>query len=167
MPSADTVLPSATWAFMGETDGGVTITATQTVDEHTVDQAITPIRAIRSAEGLTIVTNLAIVTLENLGKIFGNLVTDVAPGTGTKGYRWMDLYRGPGDVPEKAIVFEGPSPYVELEILRFWIPRGAYFGDMGLSFVKDSKVLIPIEFHALLDPTNKFGKVYAVDQAAS
>lgn len=60
-------LPVA-WRWLGETEGGVTVSHTQDTELLTTDQTIAPVKAIRTEEGLTVAFSLAQLTLENYAK---------------------------------------------------------------------------------------------------
>jgi hypothetical protein len=166
-----TATPAGLWVSMGETDGGVTITPTQSITTFNTDQTTAPVKAIRTDETLTIETNLAEATLEHLAAVLSQTVTDTPPTTAITGIgtREMTLYRGP-NVAVKAVLFRGVSPYGDFNG-QFYIPYGFMDGDTGMSFSKDGKTLIPVSFQALADPNasseaDKFGH-YIVQDAAS
>lgn len=162
---------SADWTNLGEFDGGVQVSHPQTIDEHRHDLDTGPVKATRSSEGLTFTVSLAKHTLENLALVRNNdAVADTAAASGTKGFRVLQGYRGL-TIVEFALIFEGSSPYLAGDLMRFLVPRGYFGGDLGSSYVKDNKTLIPVEFHALVDPdatsdNEKFGTVEAVGAAA-
>lgn len=172
-PTPDQTPPvaDAAWSPLGEFDGGVQIAHPQTIDEHRTDLETGIQKGTRSSEDLTISVSLADQTLENFATMInGETVTDTAAASGTKGFREFGLYRGM-TVVTYALVFQGNSPYLDAEILRYLVPRGYFGGDMGRSFVKNTKTLIPVEFHAMVDPNagsaaEKFGTIQAVDAAA-
>jgi len=162
---------SASWTELGEFDGGVQISSPQTVDEHRTDMESGIQKATRSSEDLVITVSLADNTLESLSRMInGTTVNQVAAGVGTRGYKEFGFYRGLA-VVTYAFVFQGPSPYIDGERMRYLVPRGYFAGDMGRSHVKNSKTLIPVEFHAMVDPnaadpSEKFGICQAVNAAA-
>lgn len=172
-PTPDQLPPAAdaAWSPLGEFDGGVQIAHPQTIDEHRTDKETGIQKATRSVEDLTISVSLADQTLENFATMInGETVTDTPAASGTAGYREVGLYRGL-TVTTYALVFEGNSPYLDNAILRYLVPRGYFGGDMGRSFVKNTKTLIPVEFHAMVDPNaasdaEKFGNIQAVDAVA-
>ncbi len=157
-PDADDA-PAGNWVTLGDIDGGVTINKTQSTDEHEVDDESGPVKITRSAERMTIVANLAEATLDNLGEVFNK--QDPSVDAGPPAIKTLNLYRGVGNVNEVAVLFRGGSPYGDFNA-QYQIPRAAQIGDIGSAFVKDSKVLIPVEFTALVDPNaataaEKFG----------
>jgi hypothetical protein len=172
-PTPDQTPPvaDAAWSPLGEFDGGVQISHPQTIDEHRTDKETGIQKATRSEEDLTISVSLADQTLENFASMInGDTVVDTPEGSGTAGYREVGMYRGL-TVVTYALVFEGNSPYLAGAFLRYLVPRGYFGGDMGQAFVKSTKTLIPVEFHAMVDPNagsdaEKFGTVQAVDAVA-
>ncbi|KKN48912.1 hypothetical protein LCGC14_0648100 [marine sediment metagenome] len=159
------VAPAGNWVSLGDTDGGVAVNLNQTVDTHRVDDESGPVKKTISEEDLTIVVNLAEMTLENLARVLNNqtVTTDAGPPS----TREMDLYRGIGGMVEFSVLFRGGSPYGAFNA-QFHIPRAVHEGNIGSAFVKDNKTLIPVEFHALVDAaaspaTEKFGTWTAQD----
>ena len=170
-PDVDEDPSSAAWTELGEIDGGVTVTSSQTVDLHRVDSETGPVKATRSEEDLVVTASLAEATLENLHEVYNsNAITDTAAGAGTPGTRSMGLYRGI-DVEERALLFRTEqSPYGDYAS-QFQVPRGVFMGEVGMAWTKDEKTMIPVEFTALVDTNQtaneKFGKVVMQDSAAS
>ena len=165
-----TAEPGSEWAYLGETEDGVTATKSQDIAEHKSDQRTGPIKATRTDESLTVATKLLSATLENLSvAIGGATVHDNPAQTGVIGTRTMGLYLG-GDVAEFAILFRGDSPYGPYPG-QYYVPRGYFGGEVGQEFKKDKGVVIPVEFHALedlsaTDPTMRFGVVEYQDAPA-
>jgi len=160
--------PAVAWVFLGETDGGVTVTKKQTVDVHRVDQFTGPIKATRSEEDVVIETSLAVMTLENMADVIGNAVADTAPGAGTAGYRKLGLTSG-FDVDEHAFLFRADSPYLAGKYAQYELPIGVFNQDeVGMEYVKDGKTLMPISILALVNPSaatedEQFGRLVAQD----
>lgn len=158
------------WKALGETVDGITITYGEDIEEITVDQETGPVKAIRTGETLTIETNLAKQTLENLAQVLSQTVATTAPGSGTVGYKSIGGYKG-GAVTELALVFRGSSPYGANYIGQLEIPVGYFGGEVGLEFTKDGVAAIPCVFHALVDPNAastavKFGRIKYQNAAA-
>jgi hypothetical protein len=155
--------PAAGWTYLGETDGGVQVNSEQTLDLHRVDTESGPVKVTRSEESLMIIVNLAELTLANLSRALNNNV--VTEAAGPPATRTLGMYRGLGAVGELALLFKGVGPYDGLPA-QFEIPRAIFGGNLGLSFTKDSKTLIPVEFSALVDcdatsNDEKFGRIVA------
>lgn len=161
---------SAAWINLGQTEGGVQVIPEQGLNEWYVDQETGPVKATRNAERLHLKTNLAIYTLENLARVLNNQVVTVnAPGVGVRGFRQFGLYQG-FKVQEWAFIFEGDSPYLANDKLRYLVPRAYVMSpNFDQTFKKDAITFIPCEFQALVDYVyagGKFGVVQAVDQPA-
>lgn len=155
-PTSPADAPSGSWTSLGEIDGGVTVNYNETVDAHRVDSEAGPLKGTRSIEDLMVAANLAEATLEILGKVLDD---KTITGTNPK---VMGVYRGIGVVKEYALLFRGSSPYANVAA-QYELPRGIQQGNIGTPFTKDSKVLIPVEFMALVDPSaatlaEKFGR---------
>lgn len=162
--------PSGNWVSLGETDGGVKVTKTQSIEAFSTDQRTGKVKAIRTEEGVTVETNLVQATLENLANVLNGQVTDTAPGSGTIGKRSLPLHAG-ADVDEIAILFRGDSPYSATYPGQYYVPRGYIDDDVEMEFVKDGKVLIPFKFEALEDldastENDRFGVIEYQDAAA-
>ncbi len=161
--------PGANWYDVGETEGGVTVTPDQTVNESTTDQRTGGVKARRSEESLTIETRLAQGTLENLAAVLGNTATDTPSGVGTIGTRQTGLTRS-RTVTEYALLFRGNSAYGNWPA-QYEIPRGYFGGGTAMEHMKDGQTTIPVEFHALVDlnatsEDEKFGRLIEQDAAA-
>lgn len=162
--------PGAGWTDLGETDGGVKVTSKQKIEGLGTDQRTGNVKATRTEESLTIETNLAQATLENLAQALGGLtVTDTAPGSGTIGIRHTGFYRG-GSVSDYAFLFRASSPYGDFNA-QYYVPRGYFDGDVGADYQKGKKVLIPVKFEALEDlntstTSERFG-IYTAEDAAA
>lgn len=168
MPALDET-PQSPWRDLGETDGGVKVSRTQSLEFFSTDQRTGKAKVVRAEEGLSIETNLVSATLENLAIALGGTVTDVPPGTGTIGTRSVSLYAG-SQVAEYALLFRGLSPYGDYPA-QYYVPRAVVDGDIELEYKKDDKVVIPIKFEALEDLSasneeERFGKLIAQDAEA-
>lgn len=167
-PEVDAV-PSGNWVELGTTDGGVKITFAEEVTNHHVDQESGPVTETRQEETALLETALAEATLENLGEIMGNTVTDVAAGSGTIGTRAVGYYRGITKI-QRAFLFRAGSPYGAFPA-QYELPRGTFGGEVGVEYKKDSKTLFPCTFNALIDfdaatDDLRFGRTIAQDAVA-
>lgn len=167
-----TAQPGAGWTSLGETDGGVKVTPEQEIKTFTSDQRTGFVKAIRSSESLTVETNLKHATLENIGLLLGNSVTDTAPGAGTIGTRQVALHRG-STISEYALLFRGnyQSAYGDFPA-QYELPRGFFDGPVGQEYKKDGEVLLPVKFMALEDTTanaeaDRFGRLVMMDASAT
>lgn len=161
--------PNASWTELGETQDGVTLTPEGDVEEIRVDQISGPVKGVRPEEGFKIKTRLAQATLERLGNLTDNTVTDTAPAPGTIGTRAMPLARGL-DVDEFALIVRGASPYLAASNVQWQFPR-VYVASIGdLAYTKDGNLAYEVEFAVLWDfaatTGEEMGKVIAQDAAA-
>ena len=156
--------PAGNWQDMGDTEGGVSVEIGQDVTELSTDQVIAPIKVIRTGESVTITFALAEATLENLAKVLNDItVTDVAPGSGTAGYRKFELKRGPGPMAQHAMLIRGISPYGDWN-LQFAFMRVMMTGNPSWASVKDDKVVFETEWKALYDLSDgTVGEIVAQD----
>lgn len=162
--------PGGSWINLGETDDGVKVGKTQSIETFTSDQRTGKVKAVRTEEGLTISTNLQKSTLENLADVINGTVTTTAPGASTIGTKSLSMYAGP-DVKEFAFLFRSNSPYGNWPA-QYYVPRGFFGGEVEMEYKKDDKVLIPAEFEALEDlnaanAADRFGKYVAQHAAAT
>ena len=170
-PNVETA-PPGTWVELGEIDGGVTITPSQTIDLHRVDSETGPVKATRSEEDVVISASLAEMTLEHLKEVFNsNSLIATAAASGVPGTKAIGLYRGLV-VTERALLFRTKqSPYGNY-VTQYEVPRGVFIGEAGMAWTKDEKTMIPVEFTALVDPNassdnEKFGRVVMQDAAST
>lgn len=101
--------PGAGWFPMGYTDGGVTVTHNQDIEELYVDQVQAPIKRRRTTESVTVEFSVAQLTIERYAKVLGK--TAPAP-SGTPAVVAIDLDMGP-DITPFCMLVRGPSPYGE------------------------------------------------------
>lgn len=164
-----TATPSGSWRSLGETEDGVTVSKTQSIEAFSSDQRTGNVKAVRTEEGVMIETNLKESTLENLADVVNGTITDTAPGAGTIGTRRLYLHKG-ADVAEYALLFRGDSPYGDFPG-QFYVPRGYMDDDIEMEFKKDENTLIPVKFMALEDlnaatEDERFGQALYQDAAA-
>lgn len=162
--------PASPWRDLGETQDGVTVTPSDSVQVIRADQRTGGVAAVRDEEDIMLETKLMIATLENLADVLGNTVTDTPPGTGTIGTRSVRLHRG-ATVATHALLFRGTSPYGAYPA-QYELPVGYFAGDIGLEHVKDNNVVIPAQFVGLEDLNAvsdglEFGQLIAQDAAAT
>lgn len=169
-PATDLIPPGGNWVSLGQTEGGVNVTHTSTIEELRTDQATGPIKFLRTEEGLEIAFSIAEMTLENYAAILNDLtVTDTAEIMSVAGFRSIDLHFGV-DVSCVAMLIRGPSPYMD-SFLQYEIPVVAQVGSPTVSFVRDDKSVLECEWMAAEDENAatdnlKFGQLIAQDAAA-
>jgi hypothetical protein len=158
--------PSGAWTYLGYTEGGVQVAHSQNINYIGADQVTTPLKAIRTEEGLSIEFGLAEMTLENFGRVLNsNSVTETVQAAG---YKELDLYRG-DVVKTLAMVVRGPSPYgsgtSSAWEMQYWVPVVVMSGEPQTTLNKDDKSVLQTQWMALYSETNAFGKLRARNQA--
>uniref|UniRef100_A0A6H1ZE83 Uncharacterized protein n=1 Tax=viral metagenome TaxID=1070528 RepID=A0A6H1ZE83_9ZZZZ len=168
MPAVNAT-PNGSWRAVGDTEDGVKVAKTRSLDYHRTDQKTGPVKATLSEEGLEIETKLVSATLENLADVLNLTVTDVPPGVGTIGTRKVGLHSM--GVVEFALLFRGKSPYGDFPA-QFYVPRGVFDDDVEQEYTKDGKAVIPLKMVALENSNaatedERFGIYIAQDAAAT
>lgn len=170
-PGVDTGTPAGNWVEWGETDGELIITPGVTKERLYDNTSLAPQKVNTTAVEAAIAFTLADMELEQIAKAFSDAtVTDVAAGSGTKGYRHFTVPSSPDD-DQFAILLQNStiSPYMS-DLFRILVYRCAVMeiGDYG-PFGKEGKVMVPVTL-AVLDDSSTPGslwKVMAVDAAAA
>lgn len=160
-PDLDTSPPGGNWLMLGTSgprnynDEGVTVSHPQTIEKFRGAGATGAQKAWRTEEDLMVAFMLADLTLEQYRyALNGNAVTDVAPGAGTVGYRHVDLYRGPGEVKQHALLIRGDvSPYGDFsEPGQYEVPVCIEEGAPEIQYGKTGHAFLALVFAALEDP---------------
>jgi hypothetical protein len=160
--------PAAAWTSLGETEGGTQITAGRDTKKITTDQTFAPKKTIIIGRSLTIKSTLAQMTLEHMSKILDDsAVTTVAAGSGTAGYKYMDL-KADATIPQYALLMRAPTPYASTGYLQWELPSVQPGGESEQSYVKDEKTMLPVTFETNEDPARSgyFGQIKAYTAAA-
>jgi hypothetical protein len=161
--------PSGSWSQLGKTEGGVTVTYDYDIELLMVDQNSGPQKAIRTEEHLIVAFSLAELSLEQYAKALNNAtVTDTPPGGGTAGFRFFKTRQG-FDVALFAMLVRGPSPYMNA-FMQYEIPVVCQTGAPTISFVRDDKSVLELEWEAIEDraaatDADRFGVLRAQDAA--
>jgi hypothetical protein len=168
MPAVNETPNAAYWSTPGNTEGGVKVNLTKSLEYFRDDQSKGPRKAVITEVGLEIETGLVSNTLENIGKLLGLTVTDTPPASGTIGTRKVGLH--PGEVTEYAFLFRGTSAYGDFPA-QYYVPRGVFDDDLEIEHTKDDKSVLPLKLVALENPLaasddEKFG-IYTMQDAAA
>lgn len=164
-----TATPGGNWRSLGETQDGVEVEFSDSIEKIRTDQRTGGVKATRTEEDCMVSTKLAEATLENLGDALGVTLTDTPAGVGTIGTREIHLHRGAA-VEEYAVLFRGSSPYYAGPA-QYEIPRG-FFGQVEpITYEKGANAGIPFQFEALEDldaatEAERFGRLIGQDAAA-
>lgn len=154
--------PGAGWSDLGMTEGGVSVSHTQTINSITTDQYTAPVKGVRSEEGMTVTFSLAELTLDKFAIALNNAtVVSVAGPPATKE---IPLYRGV-PVARHALLVRGPSPYGPWN-MQYQIPVVMQAEEPEVAFVKDDKSVLNVSWTTLIDLTaaldqDRFGKLIA------
>jgi hypothetical protein len=154
--------PSGSWTDLGMTEGGVTVSHTQSITMITTDQYTAGVKAIRPEEGLTVSFALAELTLEKFAFALNN--ASVVSAAGPPATKEIPLYRGV-DVSRHSLLVRGPSPYGNFN-MQYQLPVVVQSEEPEVSFVKDDKSVLTVAFQVLIDlsaaqDSDRFGKLIA------
>ena len=164
---------AAAWHCLGETQDGVTVTGSESIEHIFVDQRTGPVKAVRTEEGMTVETNLALASVENLEHIFGNEAAEQAATSEVIGKIELPLHKG-FTVTEYALLFRGTfSPADEDDggpyNAQFELPRTHLSGDTAMAFQKGDNVQLPFTAEVLedldADPGDEFGQLVVMSAA--
>jgi len=151
------------WTSLGQTEGGTSVKHTQKVDPLMTDQAVRPVKFIRSEEGMEITVKLAELTLENYRYALNSNAVTVT--TGPPHTKSVNISKGVV-VQTHALLVRGPSPYGNWN-LQFWVPIVVMSSEPEVAFVKDDKAVLEMTFTAGNDSSQtvglEFGRVLAQD----
>lgn len=156
--AGDPLTVAAAWTPVGYTDAGITFAYAPTNKDINVDEEMSPVRVLKTAESLKISASLAEATIENMNRaLSGANITTVTAGTGIPGSATLDI-GGSQLYTEFAllIVGSGPAPSFFPRLSVVW--RSMATANVSMSFKKDDKTVVPVEFTALADSTRPQGQ---------
>jgi hypothetical protein len=170
--------PAGNWTKIGTSgdrnysEDGVTVSHQQTVELIRVLGSTGPVKAARTEELLVVSFTLFDMLLEQyrLG-LDNNAVTTTAAGSGTPGYKEVDLYRGL-DVTMLALLVRGTvSPEGDGWNTQYEVPQCFESGSPEPVFVKGAPAALALEFTAIEDPNAssaaaRFGRLVVQHQTA-
>lgn len=169
--------PANTWVLVGtsgdrsQTEEGVTVTHSQTINKVRAGGSVGAIKAFRPEEDLMFRVTLMDVSLEQYKvAVNGNALTTTAAGVGTAGTKKMGLSRGK-DVTVYALLARGVSPYDPTYTAQYQVPRCYVSGSPAIVYRKGQPAGIELTFEALEDmeavtEDERFGSLIAQHQAA-
>lgn len=101
--------PTAPWVDLGATDDGVTLTVSREFFKLRMDQAVDAPGRRMTERDVTVATNLAEITLENLSLAIGQDPSGITEG---EGFKAMDLQGDDsgGEPDYFALLFRGRAP---------------------------------------------------------
>jgi hypothetical protein len=169
--------PASPWVLVGtsgdrsETEEGVTVTHSQTLNKVRAGGSVGAVKVFRPEEDLMFRVTLMDVSLEQYKvAVNGNSLTTVAAGAGTPGTKSMGLSRGK-DVTLYALIARGVSPYDPTFEAQYQVPRCYVSGSPAIVYRKGQPAGIELTFEALEDleavtEDERFGSLIAQHQAA-
>lgn len=144
--AVNTTPQASAWTDVGFTNDGVTYTVNQTFSNMMVDQVADPVGAKMTERVVTIATNMAQATLENVKYALNT-------GTITTGSGFKSLepeYDGDELQPTyRAIIFDGFAPASAAGVVkrrRFLVRKVLSVEAVGVAYKKGDLTLIPVTF---------------------
>lgn len=148
--------PAAAWTDLGYTDGGISVTHNQDIEQLMVDQVTTPVKTIRTSEAITVEFAIAQITLERYALIVNqNTVTTVAGPPATKEFQ---LQKG-SVVRTSALLVRGPSPYGDWN-MQYELPIVYMSEEPQITFTRDAMATLPTAWVVLADTAAAEGEQY-------
>lgn len=145
-PANAATIPGAGWTDLGGTDGGVTLTVGQTYTPMTVDQIAMAVDARLTDEVISVATNLAEATLDNLRRV-RNATPDA-----TGEYEFGGSLITNSSPNFSAILLRGQAPEggPRLVVIRRTLSMEA----IGIPFQKTEKTVFPATWNAFFVSTS-------------
>ncbi len=159
-PAATTVTLDPAWGDgVGYTNAGSTLEYAPTMKDIMVDEAMTPVAVLKTAEMLKITTALSEATLENLTfAISGASFLEAAAGAGVADVATITV-GGSQLFNAFAACFVGVGAYGFPRVTVVYNCHST--AKISLAFKKDSEIMIPVELSGLAD-TGLPGLLYQV-----
>jgi hypothetical protein len=155
MPVVGTV-PTTPWVDMGYTDGGVSVQTTQSITEFMVDQIATPVKTLRSAEGVIVTFAIAQLTLERIALVYNN--ASVTTATGPPATKAFYLQKGTS-VQTYSMLVRGPSPYGDFN-MQFELPIVYQSENPTTAFTRDGMATMSTQWTSLADTSKVVGQQF-------
>lgn len=135
--NAAAVIDSTQWTFVGATDGGATVTVSQTYSNMVIDQVALPVGTRLTGQSVELATTLAEATLASLKRALNDTTT-----TGTTFE--LNSQIANADPTYSAILLKGLAPggTPRLVIVR----RALSTANVAMAFKKDGMTVIPVTF---------------------
>lgn len=171
-PAVDKAPNATDWSLLGksgtlsQTQDGVTIEQSQTLNKFRAAGDTGSRKVFRTAEDLMVSAVLADLTVETYAKIMnGNTITTVVAATGVAGTKKMGLSRGLA-VDTVALLVRGPSPYMADGVAQYELPLACQSGSPKPVFKNGEAAGLACQFDAIVDtsasdPSEYFGRYIA------
>jgi hypothetical protein len=162
--------PAGNWTMVGTSgadnysEDGVIIVSNQTIEPWRGLGSTGPVKLFRTEEDLLIRVTVVDMTLEQIALAFDS--GSVAVDAGPPAIKTLDLYRGPGEIAQMALLIRGNSPYAAGVDMQFQVPVAVHIGSFEMAFQKAPPAGVLLEFQAQVDPnassaSEKFGQLVA------
>jgi len=151
------VIGLKTWDMSrsGDTDDGVSFEHGVEMFDAVIDQELSPVKKVTTAEALTVRTNLAEADLERLAlAISGAAFSTIAAASAQSGQDVIKI--GGGPLVVKALGFEGKSPEGGFRVI--FVHRVVATEAVTKSYKKGEKTMYPVAFAALADVAKAAGE---------
>lgn len=157
--------PGGAWVKLGTagskdyTEDGVTLHMSQDVNEIFGLGATGPRKAFRNREGFHVTLTLMDVTLEMWAHAWNEAAITTLVGPPAE--KTINLVQG-GAVNTRAVLIRSAiSPYADsANPTQLWIPLAYQKANVEARFKKADAMGLPLDFVALQDDTNGFGKLH-------
>lgn len=169
-PSVEDDPAEPDWTYIGQTEGGVTVRHTQTVNPLTSDQHTGAVKAIRTEEGLEVEFAIVELTLENYSiALNSSPVTEDAGAGDTPDTKSIYFHQGV-HVDLRRLLVRGRSPYGNFPA-QYEIPVAYQQESPEVAFVKDDKSVLACVWAVLEDldadeDSERFGRLVAATTAS-
>lgn len=170
--------PAGNWLKLGTSGDrnysaeGVTIAHAQTIEKFRAAGSTGPVKASRTEEDFMVRFTLWDVLLEQYRVALNqNAVTTTAAGSGTAGFKEINLYQGL-EIQQVALLVRGPfSPYGANWNTQYQVPVCYQSGSPEPVGSKSNPAGLALEFTAIEDPDaasagERFGKLIVQHQTA-
>jgi hypothetical protein len=139
-PAAIGTAPGVGWTDVGGTKGGVELNISSEYGELTVDQIVDVIESRRTGREITVKTQLAEATLDNIARAIGN----AAPAANVLN---LDDNAAAFKPPYSAILIDGIAPggFRRRIIVRKTLATDA----VGVAYKKDDQTVVPVTWKLL------------------
>lgn len=162
------VLTTPGWTPLGYTDAGIKLAYNPTYKDVTVDEEMSPIDDLMTAEQLVISCALAEVTLQNLARVISTATAPVATPAGAAAAGVLTFQHGGQQNTNKyAYLLIGNGPQGFPRMVNVY--RAVATSKPDLTYKRGEKIMIPVEFTSLANATSPVGnRLYQiVDKVAN
>ena len=153
--TGDSITWGGNWAELGFSEDGVAAEYTPEFFDAVIDQALTPVKRVLTAESLILRIGLAEADLDRLSiAISGAAFSTIAQGSGQSAQDVIKI--GGGAAVVKKLGFEGKSPEGGFRVM--FVHRVNSIEAVAQSYKKGEKTIFPVAFAALADLAKAAGE---------